>query len=121
MTPADKGLQWEVIWHPEAERERDRCYPGPEIDAINNAVEKLEAVGATLRHPHSSAVRGADIEGLRELRPRAGRSRWRPLYVQVGARTFLIVVVAPEAQIDKRGFKTAIKRAEQRLADIELD
>ncbi len=43
---------------------------------------KLGAYGPLLGYPHTSAVRGA--EGLRELRPRAGRSAWRALYRQVG-------------------------------------
>jgi hypothetical protein len=56
--------------------------------AIQHAREKLEAIGPRLGAPHSSAIRGEDGSGLRELRPRAGRSRWRPIYRQVGPGTF---------------------------------
>ena len=50
-----------------------------------HAFEKLEVVGSRLPFPHSSQVRGR-AEGLRELRPRSGRSPWRALYRQVGNR-----------------------------------
>ena len=49
--------------------------PASERNALLHAVEKLEAFGPSLGFPHSSGVQG--FPGLRELRPRAGRSRWR--------------------------------------------
>lgn len=67
---------------------------------MNNAVQKLQAAGPRLPHPHSSAVQGEAGAGFRELRPRAGRSRWRPIYRQATPDTSVIVAVAPEAQID---------------------
>ena len=88
--------------------------------AIQHAREKLEALGPRLGAPHSSAVRGDAGAGLRELRPRAGRSRWRPIYRQVQSRIFLILAVAPEAQIDKRGFDSVIRDAQQRLGEVKL-
>jgi len=86
-----------------------------------NAVAKLEAAGPRLGHPHSSAVRGDAGKGLRELRPRGGRSRWRPIYRQVRPDTFVVLAVGPEAQIDHGGFDSAISRAVRRLAELELD
>src|SRR2546426_9195889 len=70
---------------PEAEAERDRL-PRNERLAIATAVEKLETFGPNLPSPHQSKVMGA-ID-LRELRPRAGRSPWRPLYRRVAEDTF---------------------------------
>ena len=61
-------------------------------------------------------MRGADR--LRELRPRGGRSPWRPLYRQVGDE-FVVGAVAPEAQIDPHGFASACRRAEARLTQFE--
>ena len=84
-----------------------------------NAVAKLEAAGPSLGHPHSSAVRGEAGKGLRELRPRAGRSRWRPIYRQISETTFVIFAVGPEAQIDSRGFDAAVARAVKRHASLE--
>ena len=52
-----------------------------ERNALLHAVEKLEAFGPQLGYPHSSAVQG--FAGLRELRPRAGRSPWRRVTVAV--------------------------------------
>jgi hypothetical protein len=88
---------------------------------MQHAVEKLKAEGPRLMHPHSSAVQGAAGKGFRELRPRAGRSRWRPIYRRATPDTFVIIAVAPEATIDQRGFDAAVARAAERFAEIELD
>ena len=72
---------WVVVYLPEAELERS-VLPKSERAALINADAKLGAFGPFLDYPHTSAVRGA--EGLREMRPRAGRSAWRALYRQVG-------------------------------------
>jgi hypothetical protein len=61
-----------------------------------------------------------DADRLRELRPRAGRSAWRALYRQVG-EVFVVAAVGPEARSDPRGFERAVRRALQRLADLEED
>jgi hypothetical protein len=110
---------WEVRYHPEALDERDKL-PVQERTAIANAVEKLEHFGPNLPHPHQSAVQGSGAEGIRELRPRAGRSRWRPLYGRV-EDVFVILAVGPEAQTDRRRFKRAVRAAKERLADIESE
>ena len=123
VTPplADAGPPYEVRWHPEADAERDASWPPGEKVAMFHSVEKLEAVGPRLGHPHSSAVQGEEGGGLRELRPRAGRSRWRPIYRQVTAHVFVIFAVGPEAGIDQAGFDAAVGRAAKRLAQCEVD
>lgn len=80
-----------------------------------NADAKLAAFGPQLGYPHSSAVRGV---GLRELRPRGGRSAWRALYQRVGD-VFVVAAVGPEAQVDPRRFQRACERALARLAEVE--
>lgn len=117
----DPGPPYVVLWHPEAAGERDASWPPEEKVAMEHAVEKLKAAGPRLMHPHSSAVHGTSGKGFRELRPRAGRSRWRPIYRRATPDTFVIVAVAPEAQIDQRGFDAAVARAVTRFAQIELD
>jgi hypothetical protein len=117
----DPGPPYVVAWHPDADRERDASWPADERVAMINAVQKLEVDGPRLGHPHSSAVQGEAGQGLRELRPRAGRSRWRPLYRRVSPSTFVILAVAPEAQIDSRGFGAAVQRAVARLGQLEGD
>jgi len=116
----DRGPPYVVRWHPLAELERDASWPVPERVAIVHAAEKLEAEGRRLGHPHSSAIQGEAGRGLRELRPRGGRSRWRPIYRQVTPDTFIILAVGPEAQIDRPGFDAAVARAQLRLAEIDL-
>jgi hypothetical protein len=84
-----------------------------------NAVRKLEVVGPSLGHPHSSDVRGADR--VRELRPRAGRSPWRGLYRRIGPDAFVIAAITPEAQVDQRRFDRQVAVAATRLDDAEED
>ncbi len=88
---------------------------------MRHAVEKLEAAGPRLGHPHSSALRGEQGKGLRELRPRAGRSRWRPIYRRISPSTFVIFAVGPEAEIDGRGYDQAVARAAARFEQLDLD
>jgi hypothetical protein len=117
----DPGPPYTVIWHPQADAERDASWPAQEKVAMLHAVQKLEAAGPRLGHPHSSAVQGEQGQGLRELRPRAGRSRWRPIYRRVNPSTFVILAVGPEAQIDSRGFARAVGRAVERFGQLEVD
>jgi hypothetical protein len=105
----------EVEFHPEAQEEL-LALPEREQAAIKGAIAKLVARGPALGFPYSSAVRGADR--LRELRPRAGRSRWRALYRQIGQMMW-VGAVGPEAEIDRLGFARAIRNAERRLASLE--
>jgi hypothetical protein len=106
---------WTVVFHPSAEKELD-ALSAPDRVAVLHAAEKLAARGPTLPHPHQSDVRGG--QGLRELRPRAGRSRIRALYARLGD-TFVILAIGPEALIDRRGFDRATRIAEQRLSEVE--
>lgn len=108
---------WRVLFTEEAANER-LSLPATERNALLHAVEKLEAFGPQLGFPHSSAVQGC--QGLRELRPRAGRSPWRALYQRVGD-AFVIAAIGHEAQVDRRRFDKATRLALQRLAELEED
>ena len=79
-----------------------------ERKAIFNAVDKLRQLGERLAPPHMKPLQGAT--GLRELRPRQGRSDWRPVYVRRGD---VFVVLA----IDRHdSFAGLVERARQRAA-----
>jgi len=108
-------VTWIVVYHPEAHAQL-RGLPVTEQVAIAHAVEKLESLGPTLGHPHSSAVKTA--VSLRELRPRGGRSRWRAFYRQIGP-AFVIGAIGPEADVDSRRFRTAVAEAERRLDEVK--
>jgi hypothetical protein len=82
------------------------------VEWHTHAVEELATLGPHLPYPHQSAVKGH--RGLRELRPRGGRSPWRALYER-RASAFVIAAVAPEAAVDSRGFDRAIRLARRRL------
>jgi hypothetical protein len=117
----DPGPPYVVVWHPDADAERDASWPAPEKVAMLHAAQKLEGAGPRLGHPHSSAVRGDLGRSFRELRPRAGRSRWRPIYRRVNPSTFVIFAVGPEAEIDSRGYDAAVARAVERFEQLEVD
>ncbi len=85
---------------------------------MERAVEKLEALGSRLLFPHQSKVRGA--HDLRELRPRAGRSRYRAFYRQVAWEDFVIAAIGPESQRDATGFRQRVREAERRLGAVDL-
>ena len=87
--------------------------------AIAHVIEKLEVDGPTLRSPHQSGVKREGGSGLRELRPRRGRSRWRPLYRRTEETLFAILAIGPEAEIDKVGYAKAVRLAKQRLKRLE--
>jgi hypothetical protein len=108
-----------VLWHPAADAEHAAIPDAGERAAIQHAREKLETLGPLLGAPHSSAIKGKDGNGLRELRPRGGRSRWRPIYRRVQPNTFAILAIAPEAEGDGRGFARAIRDAWRRLQELD--
>ena len=105
-----------VAWDADAQEELRRL-PSAERRAVMTAVAKLEAFGDQLGAPHSSQVKGSHA-GIRELRPRAGRSPWRVLYRRLGV-TMVILAIGPEAEHDRRGFDRAVRLAEERLKEIE--
>ena len=79
------------------------------------AVDKLR-VDSQLGFPHTSLARGGRL-GVRELRPRRGRSPGRRLYRRVGG-VLVMLAVAPEAEKGRRGFETALATAEARLGEV---
>jgi phage-related protein len=91
--------------------------PAREHAAMDSALQKLRELGDALGYPHSSAVKNAP--GLRELRPRQGRSPWRAFYARAGDRLFVVAAVGSEAQHNPRAFRRSVSDALQRLAELE--
>jgi hypothetical protein len=102
---------WVVRYLEEAAEERSRLSV-QEMNAMDRAVDELEAFGPRLPYPHQSDVREAT--GIRELRPRAGRSPWRALYTRVGSE-FVIGAIGPEAEANRQGFRRAVRATLRRL------
>jgi hypothetical protein len=102
---------WVVLYVDEAAEER-QSLPTQERNAMDRAVDKLEAFGPRLPYPHQSDVR--DAPALRELRPRAGRSPWRAFYARIGD-SFVIGSIGPEAEVDPWGFRRTVRAALGRL------
>jgi hypothetical protein len=108
-------MAFRIDWDADAREELMRL-PAAERRAVMTAVAKLEAFGDQLGAPHSSQVKGSRV-GIRELRPRSGRSPWRALYRRVGG-AMVVLAVGPEAEHDRRGFDRAVRLAEERLKEI---
>jgi hypothetical protein len=119
MTHGETPATWEVKWHPKARDEKQAIDDTTERVAIAHVIEKLQVVGPALRSPHQSAVMGEEGSGLRELRPRQGRSRWRPIYRRIEKGLFVILSVGPEAEIDEAGYDRAVRIAKARLKQLE--
>src|SRR5437879_396649 len=79
---------------------------------VLRALNKLEQFGVKLSFPWTSHVQGTD---LWELRPLAGRSRWRAIYKRVGD-ALRVAAIGPDAKVDRRGFDASVKRADTRLS-----
>jgi hypothetical protein len=88
--------------------------------AVTRTISRLLQFGDALRFPDSSSVRSSSVRGLRELRPRRGRSRWRPLYV-ITAGGIQLAALAPEATRDPVGYRRAVDRAAQRLSEMTAE
>lgn len=109
-------MAFRIEWDEDARSELTGL-PVAERRAVMTAVAKLEVFGDRLGAPHSSRVKGSRV-GIRELRPRSGRSPWRALYRRLGS-AMVILAVGPEAEHDRRGFDRAVRLAEERLKEIE--
>ena len=106
----------DVEWGTEVELELTELPAGEEV-AARAVIEKLVALGDRLPYPHQSAIQG--MGGLRELRPRQGRSRWRLFYKRTGVNIFRIGAIGPEASVSPRGFQRSVALAEERLSSEE--
>jgi hypothetical protein len=107
-----------VRHHPGTDSEVS-ALPAPERVAMDHAVDKLVAMGERLPFPHQSGIRGS--AGLRELRPRSGRSPWRGFYAKVGVDLFVLLAIGPEAQLDPKGFQRAVDTADARRKELEFE
>jgi phage-related protein len=107
---------WQVLYLPDAEAERQKLV-ATERAALDHAIKKLEQIGSGLGFPHSSAVQ-AMPGGLRELRPRRGRSPYRAIYRRV-TDVFVIAAICPEAVKDPKGFRRGCADALKRLAELD--
>jgi hypothetical protein len=103
-----------VVYDPDAVMELATAVKSrEERKAIFNAVDKLRQLGEQLAPPHMKPLKGIDASGLRELRPRQGRSDWRPLYIR---RSHRYVILA----IDRHdNFDALVARAQRRAAQYD--
>jgi hypothetical protein len=106
------------VVHPKAVVEL-ATIPSGDRASLDHAMRKLRELGPALPFPHSSAIRDADR--IRELRPRAGRSRWRAFYRQIGDVIFIVGAIGPEATVKPKAFTRAVRAAEDRLNTIEQE
>lgn len=111
---------WIVTYHDAAVVEYAALRDSRQRKGVLTIATFLRELGPKLVEPHSKALAGT--RKLRELRPGGGRVPVRPLYAQVSARQFVVFAIAPESQVDPRGFRSAVQRAQDRAkADFDLD
>lgn len=109
MTSAYNPSPHAVIYDPDAVAEFVSAVKSKEEQkAIVNAVLKLRELGERLEPPHMKPLQGA--AGLRELRPKQGRSDWRAVYCRSG---LIYVVVAVDRH---KNFAAMIERARMRVS-----
>lgn len=68
--------------------------------AVIRVVDLLEARGVTLRHPHTSELKGTELP-LRELRVRAGRSYIRIAYAFDPKRQAVLLIAGDKSGDDR--------------------
>jgi hypothetical protein len=98
-----------VIYDPDAVHELVTLVKSREAHrSLNNAVLKLRDLGERLEPPHMKPLQGNAASGLRELRPKQGRSDWRAIYRRAES-VYVILAVDRHANL-----KSLIARAQAR-------
>jgi len=111
MSPAESSRRYTVIYDPDAVHEFVTVVRSKEGHrSILNAVLKLRELGERLGPPHMKPLQGVAATGLRELRPKQGRSDWRAIYRRVGS-TYVILALDRHANFD-----SLIARAQARAS-----
>ncbi len=95
---------------PEAEAELVTLVEREQVSMLH-VIDMLRQLGLDLRFPHVSHIQDSD---LWELRPRRGASPWRGIYRRDG-NLFRIAAIGPDAKINLRDFRAAVRRATSRL------
>lgn len=92
-----------------------------DADAVYEAVERLEALGVTLGHPQSSAIKGSRY-AVRELRVQSHGRPLRVLYA-FDPRRQAVLLLGADKTGDDRFYDWAVPQAERRweqyLREIE--
>ena len=111
---------WLVEYHYAAVEEFAALKDVQQKKGVLKMADLLRQLGPKMKEPHMKPVQGSSK--LRELRPGGGKTLVRPLYFRLDERTFKILALAPEAQVDKPGFNAAVDRATKRAkADYDVD
>jgi hypothetical protein len=101
-----------VVYDPDAAVELATSVKSKEErKAIFNVVDKLRQLGEQLVPPHMKPLPGPG--GLRELRPRQGRSDWRPLYVRRGSGYVILAIDRHD------NFDALVARAQRRAGQYD--
>jgi hypothetical protein len=109
-----------VVYHEQAVVEFEALRDRQQRRGVLTIVSILRQIGPKIVEPHAKPVQGTS--GLWELRPGGGRVIVRPLYARVGERQFAVLAIGPDAVVDASGFKSAVRRAQERAKnDFGLD
>lgn len=111
------GRSCVAYFHTQAALDLETIRDRAERASIHRAVAMLSQNGHRMAMPHARKITGAD--GICELRPKSGRSRWRPLYAAADDGLFVVLVIAPEARVDGNGFRRAVEKAQKLMAELQ--
>ena len=104
---------WVVIWDSDAVDELSGIKEKRTRRDLLKVADKLQRSGPALREPHAKSVKASN--GLGELRPNGGQSTLRLLYAQTEETNFVILAIAPEANVKPQGFRSAVEKAQRRV------
>jgi hypothetical protein len=111
MSSTSESRRHMVIYDPDAVNELVTLVKSKEAHrSLINAALKLRDLGERLGPPHVKLLQGNAANGLRELRPKQGRSDWRAIYRRSGS-VYVILAVDRHAN-----FESLIARAQARAA-----
>jgi phage-related protein len=98
-----------VMWDADAAVELASLTSKEEKKALFNVIDKLRQLGERLVPPHMKPLKGGS--GLRELRPRQGRTHVRAIYVRAGDQ---YVILSLCLKPDKADWEVALAAARDR-------
>jgi hypothetical protein len=109
MNVASERQLYTVIYDVDAVNELVTAVKSKDANrSIFNAVLKLREMGERLAPPHMKSLQGTTASGLRELRPKQGKSDWRAIYWRAGS-VYVILAVDRHAN-----FQSLLTRASVR-------
>lgn len=110
-----RGMNWQVVFHDQFEREFAALTANVQDELLAHAV-LLRDYGPGLGRPTVDTLKGSQHSNMKELRFRHGKEVWRVAFAFDPARQAVLLVAGDKAGADQRLFyKRLIDKADSRL------